>query len=210
MRSPAPLARLAPLVAIAFLFCCSAPARADSLSLREVDQLFHEQNVSRRQELRLGMRRYVGGVAYSIVDWKSADVTSLLYDVSLWKRVIPMARHVVRIANAGDDPRVEVSHGNALINVKYSMRVQREGRVVRFWMDPSRPHDIEDVWGFFRPEPLADGRTLITFGILIDLGDGMLRDLLEDRVRELAVVEIPNNVRTVIEERTARGQRAAR
>jgi hypothetical protein len=204
-----PLASLATLLAIAFLFCCTTPARADALSGGEVEQLIGGQNVSRRQDVRQGSRRYVGGVAYSIVDWTPAEVTSLLYDVSLWKRFIPMSRRVARIASAGDDPRVEVSHGNAFINVKYSMRVKREGRIVRFWMDPTLPHDIEDVWGFFRPEPLADGRTLITFGILIDLGDGMLRDLFEDRVRELAVVEIPNNVRTVISERTARGQRAA-
>jgi hypothetical protein len=77
-------------------------------------------------------------------------------------------------------------------------------------MDPTMPHDIEDIWGFFRLEPMPSGRTLITFGILIDLGDGMLRDLFEGLVRELAVVEIPNNVRTVILERTARGRRAAR
>jgi hypothetical protein len=205
-----PLATLAPLVAIALLLCCSAPARADALSGGEVDQLFRGQNVNRRQDVRLGSRRYVGGVAYSIVDWKPADVTSLLYDTSLWRRFIPMSPHVARLANAGGDPRVEVSHGTAFVNVRYSMRIKREGTVVRFWMDPTLPHDIEDIWGFFRPEQLADGRTLITFGILIDLGDGMLRDLFENKVRELAVVEIPNNVRTVIGERTARGQRAAR
>jgi hypothetical protein len=210
MRLKAPFAALAALFTLALLLCFTAPARADALSGEEVDQLFHAHNVSRRQDLRRGMRRYVGGVAYSIVDWRPDDVTALLYDLRLWKRFIPMARNVARVANAGDDPRVEVSHGTAFINVKYSMRVKREGRVVRFWMDATRPHDIEDVWGFFRLEELADGRTLITFGILIDLGDGMLRDLFEDRVRELAVVEIPNNVRTVIEERTARGRRAAR
>ena len=210
MRPPARLATLAGLVSLATLLCASAPAGADSLSGGEADRLIHGQNVSRRQDLRLGMRRFVGGVTYSIVDWGPDEVTALLYDVGLWKRLIPMERDVRRIADAGNDPRVEVSHGNALINVKYSLRVKRDGRVVRFWMDPTMAHDIQDVWGFFRPEELPDGRTLITFGILIDLGDGMLRDLFENQVRELAVVEIPNNVRTVIVERTARGRRAAR
>jgi hypothetical protein len=198
------------LVAIAFLLCSSAPARADALSGAEADRLIHGQTVSRRQETRLGMRRYVGGVTYAIVDWAPDDVTSLLYDLRLWHRFIPKAREVRRLSAAGGDPRVEISHGTPLISVKYSMRVKREGRAVRFWMDPTMPHDIEDIWGFFRLAPLPNGRTLITFGILIDLGDGMLRDLFENLVRELAVVEIPNNVRTVIQERTARGRRAAR
>jgi hypothetical protein len=191
------------------LVTTSTLARADSLTSAEIDHLMRGQTVSRRGDVRLGARRFVGGVSYIVVDWRPDDVAALVDDVSLWKRLIPRAHEVRRISNVGNDARVEVHHGNPFISVAYSMRVRREGRLVRFWMDPTRPHDIEDVWGFFRPEELPDGRTLITFGILIDLGDGMIRDLFEDAVRELAL-GIPDNVRTVIVERTARGRRAAR
>jgi hypothetical protein len=191
------------------LVMASTVARADSLSSAEIDRLMRGQTVSRKQDVRQGMHRFVGGVSYTVVDWRPDDVANLLYDVGLWKRLIPRVHEVHRISNAGNDPRVEVHHGNPFISVAYSMRVRREGRVVRFWMDPTRPHDIQDVWGYFRPEQLPDGRTLIKFGILIDLGDGMIRDLFEDAVRDLAL-GIPDNVRTVIVERTARGRRAAR
>ena len=203
MRS---LARFAAFVAI---LTGSALAQADGLSGLEKEHLLRGQTVSRKANVRQGPHRLVGGVAYTIVDWGPDQVASLIDDVSLWNRLIPRARDVRRIANVGDDARVAVSHGNALISVSYSMRVRRDGRLVRFWMDPTRPHDIEDVWGFFRPEALPDGRTLITFGILIDLGDGMIRDLFEGHVQELAL-EIPDNVRSVIVERSSRGQRAAR
>jgi hypothetical protein len=76
-------------------------------------------------------------------------------------------------------------------------------------MDPARAHDIEDVWGFFRAEPMGDGRTLVTYGILIDMGDGILRDMFEGRVRELAL-EVPDRVRDVVVQRQARGRRAMR
>ena len=95
------------------------------------------------------------------------------------------------------------------MQVGYTLRVHRDGDVVRFWMDRSRAHGIDDVWGFFRPEQMPDGRTLITFGILIDMADGILRDLFESRVREVAL-EVPDHVRDAVAERQARGRRATR
>jgi hypothetical protein len=204
-----PLARMAAIASFATLVGTSTPASADALSGGEVEKLIHGQTISRKQDFRQGTHRYVGGVAYTVLDCTPDEVAQVTYDLGIWKRLIPRVRDVRTIALKDNDPRVEVVHGNALVSVKYSMRVRRDGRMVRFWMDPSMPHDIQDVWGFFRPEALPDGRTLVTFGILIDLGDGMLRDLFESRVQELAL-EIPDNVRTVVVERAARGWRAAR
>jgi hypothetical protein len=197
------------IAGFATLVGTSPQASADALSGGEVERLVHGQTVSRKQDLQRGTHRYVGGVAYTVLDCTPDEVAQVVYDLGVWKRLIPRVRDVRTIANKGNDPRVEVVHGNSFISVKYSMRVRRDGRMVRFWMDPSMPHDIQDVWGFFRPEALPDGRTLVAFGILIDLGDGMLRDLFERNVQELAL-EIPDNVRTVVVERAARGRRAAR
>ena len=91
----------------------------------------------------------------------------------------------------------------------YTLRVHRDGNVVRFWMEPGRPHDIEDAGASSAPSRMGDGRTLVTYGILIDMGDGILRDMFEDRVREVAL-EVPDHVRDVVAERQARGRRAAR
>jgi hypothetical protein len=69
-------------------------------------------------------------------------------------------------------------------------------------MEPSRPHGIEDVWGFFRIEPVELDRSLVTYGILIDMGAGPLRSLFENRVRELALT-VPQRVRGLFLERAA-------
>jgi hypothetical protein len=183
--------------------------RGDGLVPSEVGKLLRGETVARTQELRRGPRRYVGGVAYTIVEAGPDEVTTLLDDVSGWRRFLPKTRDAQRVGTAGDDTLVQVTHGSALVKVAYTLRVRRDGRVVRFWMDSSRPHDIEDAWGFFRAQPMPDGRTLVTYGILIDMGDGLLRDLFEDRVRELAL-EVPDHVREVALRRLARGQRASR
>jgi hypothetical protein len=203
--------RLIGIAAVAALALAAVPgvARADGLSRGETDRLLRGDTVARTQQVRRGARRYVGGVTYTIVEAGIADLASLLDDVRSWRRFLPKTRDAQRVGAVGGDSLVEITHGSPLVKVAYTLRVQREGSVVRFWMDPSRSHDIEDAWGFFRAEPMPDGRTLLTYGILIDMGDGLLRDMFEDRVQELAL-EVPDNVRQVVLQRVARGQRASR
>lgn len=201
--------RLFALPVIAGLLLGSAAARADGLSSEETDHLLRGDCVSRPQELHRGSRRYVGGVSYKIIDAGPEDLTSVLDDVDQWGRFLPKTRDARHVGNVGDDPLVQITHGSALVQVAYTLRVHREGNVVRFWMVSARAHDIEDVWGFLRTEPLGDGRTLMSYGILIDMGDGILRDMFESRVQELAL-EVPDHVRDVVLQRQARGRRAAR
>jgi hypothetical protein len=197
------------MTAVAALVLWGGSARADGLSRWEADRLLRGDTVPREQQLQRGDRRYVGGVTYTILDARLDDLASLLDDVRSWRRFLPKTRDAQHVGSAGRDALVEITHGSALVKVAYTLRVHRDGNVVRFWMDPSRPHDIEDAWGFFRAEPMPDGRTLMTYGILIDMGEGLLRDMFEDRVRELAL-EVPDHVRNVVLQRIARGQRASR
>ena len=194
---------------VASLLLAGASARADRLSVPETDRLLRGDCVARTQDLRRGMRRYVGGVAYKIIDASPEDLAALLDDVNRWGLFLPKTRDAHRVGTVGDDPLVQITHGSALVQVGYTLRVHREANTVRFWMVSARAHDIEDVWGFFRAEPIGDGRTLVSYGVLIDMGDGILRDMFEDRVRELAL-EVPDHVRDVVLQRQARGQRAAR
>lgn len=194
---------------LASLLLAGATARADGLTATETDRLLRGDCVERPHDVQRGTRRYVGGVTYKIIDATPGELASLLDDVNDWGRFLPKTRDARRVGTAGDDPLVQITHGSALVQVAYTLRVHRSGNSIRFWMDTERPHDIEDVWGFFRAEPMGDGRTLVTYGILIDMGDGILRDMFEDRVRELAL-EVPDHVRDVVAQRQARGRRAAR
>jgi hypothetical protein len=201
--------RLFGLVATAAFVLTGSVARADGLSLAENEHLARGATVARAQQMQRAERRYVGGVTYTILDARIDDLASLLDDVRSWRRFLPKTRDARPVGSAGADALVEVTHGSALVRVAYTLRVHREGNVVRFWMDPSRSHDIEDAWGFFRAEPMPDGRTLMTYGILIDMGGGLLRDMFEGRVQELAL-EVPDRVRDVVLERISRGRRASR
>jgi hypothetical protein len=188
----------------------SPPARADGLAPDETSRLLRGETVARTQEMHRGTRRYVGGVAYTIVDCAPSELGSVLQNVDAWRRFLPKTRDARRVGTVDGDPLVQITHGSPLVQVGYTLRVHPEEHGLRFWMDPSLSHDIEDAWGFFRTEALGDGRTLVTYGILIDMGGGLLRDMFEDRVRELAL-EVPTGVRDVVlRGQAARGRRAAR
>lgn len=207
MRSPL-LALLAVLTALAL---ASGPARADGLSAREIGDLFRGQSVTRTQTLDRGGRHYVGGVTYAILDADADDVARVFDSVDAWNRVLPELRSARAVGTVGEDPLIEVMHGSVFLQVVYTMRVHREtrGNGVTFRLEHRFRHDIEDVWGSLRAEPLADGRTMLTYGVLIDMGPGLLRDLFEDRVRETALT-IPERIRGLVAETSSAGRRAAR
>jgi hypothetical protein len=196
--------RLVAVATLATWLVASASARADGLSAEEAGRLIGGGSVARPQALERGDRRYVGGVAYAIVEAQTGELAAVVDDVQEWRRFLPKTRDARHVGNAAGDALVEVTHGSALVRVTYTMRMHRDGNLVRFWMDPSRPHDIEDMWGFLRAEPFEGGRTLVTYGILIDIGAGLLRDLFEDRVREIALT-VPQRVRGLLLQRRSAG-----
>jgi hypothetical protein len=184
-------------------------ARADGLSSAEMDRLAHGETIVRSQTLQRADRHYVGGITYTVVDQPATDLARLLDDVHVWQRILPRTRSARVVAGAGRDELVELTNGTALVQATYTMQLRRDGRVVRFWVDPTRRHDIEDAWGFVKAEPMAHGRTLVTYGVLIDLGPGIVRDLFEDGVRKLAL-SVPDRLRSFVVERNAAGERASR
>jgi ribosome-associated toxin RatA of RatAB toxin-antitoxin module len=184
-------------------------ARADGLTSAESARLGHGEVVTRTQQLDRGKRHYVGGVSYAIVDATPAELAALVDDVSSWRRILPRTRDARRIGTDGGDVLAEITHGSLFMSVGYTMRLRREGNEVRFWLDRTRPHDIDDAWGYIRAQPMPDGRTLVTWAILVDMGNGMLRDMFESKVQQMALT-VPERVKDVMTERNSRGRRASR
>jgi hypothetical protein len=184
-------------------------SRADELSAGEADRLTRGETVVRLQTLERGRRRYVGGVTYTVLDHPAAELARLLDDVRVWQRILPRTRSARVVGGGGRDELVELTNGTALVQATYTMHLRRDGRTIRFWLDPARRHDIGDAWGFVKAEPMAHGRALVTYGVLIDLGPGLVRDLFEDGVRKLAL-SVPERLRSFVAEHDATGARAAR
>jgi hypothetical protein len=146
-------------------------------------------------------RRYVGGVSYTVVDASARELTGLLGDVSAYIAVLPHAKSATIVDRIGDDTLVEIRQGTGFVEAAYTlrMRLDADGRRVRFWLDRSRPHAIDDAWGYFRVEPIQDKsdggpRVLLSYGILVDLGPGIMRDFFESRI-QASMLSVPERLR---------------
>lgn len=157
VRWPTPaLRRLAACLAAASLVLGAVgDAGATPLDAREVGRLERGETVTRPETVSRGDRHYVGGVTYTVLDGTKADLDALVDDVASWNKVLPMTRRARLVDTQGSDRFVELSQGNAIVSASYTLRLRREGNLVKFWLDPSRPHDIDDAWGFFRFQPFS-------------------------------------------------------
>ena len=151
-----------------------------------------------------GDHRWIGGITYTVMDASAAEVAAVIDNVESLRRVLPRTKRARVVGTAsGGDQLLELVQGNALMEAEYTIRVRREPREARFWLDPTRPHGIDDAWGFFRYEPFigpsGEERVLLTYGVLVDVGPGIVRDLFEERVRA-ALLSVPQLVRRQVAE----------
>jgi hypothetical protein len=166
--------------------------------------------VSRPQRFEHAGGRYIGGVSYQVVDARPEVVLAALSDVTNWPHALPKTKSARLVQSVDGLTRVELVQGSNLVDARYAVLLERaDAETIRFWLDPSRPHDIRDVWGFFRVQAFPGGRSLITVGAALDLGDGIARALFEDRIARM-MLHAPRKIRSFIEpraeSRVARGR----
>jgi len=179
-------------------------ARAEVLDAAEQARLAQGQSIVREQTYENDERRFVGGLTYTVIEATPEELFTLFDDVAAWRNVLPKTKSARAVGTQGADTFVELSQGNALITASYTLRLRKSARdrTVRFWLDPERPHAIDDAWGFFRADPMPaaeDGtpRSLLTFGVLVDMGPGLARALYEERMRA-AMLGVPQLVRQYV------------
>jgi len=182
-------------------------AHADRLTSLESEQLGRGETVIRENTWEPGYSaRYIGGVTYTVVDATATETSNILEDVATFRHVLPRTKRVKLVSvEPNGDRLVELVQGNALVDAEYTLRVRTypARREVRFWLETSRPHEIDDAFGYFRVEPLTgsvgEQRTLLTYAVLVDIGPGIVRDLFEERVRS-ALLSVPQLVRRYVAE----------
>jgi Polyketide cyclase / dehydrase and lipid transport len=145
--------------------------------------------------------RYVGGVSYQVVDARPELVLAALSDVNNWPEALPRTKSARLLESSDGLSRVEVVQGSSLVDARYTIVLARaDAETIRFWLDPSAPHDVRDVWGFFRVRELPGGRSLITVGAALDLGGGLAQLLFEDKIAKM-MLRAPGQIRRFVEPR---------
>ena len=174
---------------------------APALSSVEQDALHAGAMVSRALRFVQEGGSYVGGVSYQVVDARPELVLAALSDVSNWPEALPRTKSARLLASKDGVSRVELVQGSSFVSARYTVLLDRaDAETIRFWLDPAAPHDIRDVWGFFRVQALSGGRSLITVGAALDLGDGLARMLFEEKIASM-LLRAPRQIRQFVEPR---------
>jgi hypothetical protein len=221
--SGASLLRLAVLVGAASLPGCALPPAVtpEDPPLVEADEkpplqpggLTPEQNerllaggrVEELMELDRQGQHYVGGVSYTLVRAEPRQVFDVLNQLPTLAQVLPSTRSTRIIDRAGNWVRVQLEQGNSVVSTTFTVFFQLEPpeghndpHVVRFWLDPSQPHSIDDAWGFFRATRYDAEHSLVSVGALVNLGPGVIRMLFEQRIQR-AILRMPKRIRETVE-----------
>lgn len=175
------------VVALGALVATATPAHAEPLRPDEMAALDRGATVRRRMELEHDGDRYAVGLAYAVLRAPVREVMAAVSDVEAYSLILPRLQDAREVRRRGEHRWVRFRHATKLGTAEYSCVLHREsGRVVRFWMDPSRPHDVDDMFGYFRAEPFGAGRTLFTYAIALRLPFA-IRSLFEDRIVDFAL-----------------------
>jgi len=178
-----------------------AAALPAALSRSERQALLGGETVARPVRFERGEDgSYIGGVSYQVVRASPARVLSALSDVDALPRALPRTERATLVAREQDGVRIELTQGKAPFLATYTLKLQQSGsgESIRFWLDPSRPHDVRDVWGYFRVTPFGRDRSLVTVAVALDLGPGLARLLLTDRVEHI-ILRAPAKIREYVE-----------
>ncbi len=192
------------LVAVIALFSVTASAQGNMrqpLSASERATLARGEVVVRPTTERRGPLRLFGGTSYIVVDLPPEAAWGALNDSSSrYRHMLPQVAASRELSRSGDERVIRFEHNVAMISAAYALRFQynQSNKTIQFRLASEHPHDIRAAWGFFRVRPYRGGRALVSFGAMLDVGDGLLTGALQERLHEW-VLKIPWTFKRYIE-----------
>lgn len=153
--------------------------------------------VARRQTSRRDGLELIGGSSWQVIDAPPDAVFRALLDTGHYTRMMPQVLEAKLVAERGaassasagttSERTVFVRQGQkGIAEKRYYLRlnVNETKRDITFAVDDARPHDLRAAWGFYTVRPYKDGKTLLAYGILADLGGGILESVFGDEIHE--------------------------
>jgi hypothetical protein len=183
-------------------------ATAAQLSADEIEHLRTLAEVRVPLDLDLPQGFYFGGIVYRLCLASVDSVMARAADPADYPGILAWTREARVLTQSGRDMQVYLRHDVGSISASYVLLVRRESQgLIRFWVDPSQPHDLDDGWGFLRVEPrprelflgsLAKSIThisLLTWGVLLRIDSDELRLRFSEQIRRGAM-ETPARIVT--------------
>jgi hypothetical protein len=161
-----------------------ARAHARALAADEVRTLEAGEVVKIPLDLTLARGDYFGGVTYALLPAPLVRVMDVLLDAGAYRSIFPLTQEARVLSASGLDRQIFMRTGGRAGSVAYVLLVRRESQgLVRFWLDPSQPHEIADCWGYFRIQSWTKETSLLTYAALLHLDFGIVKMLFTETIR---------------------------
>lgn len=165
----------------------------------ERERLERGELIQRRASREHGGLRLMGGSSWQLIDSAPEVVWQALLDTPRYPRFLPQVAEARLVKQTGDSRRVFVKHGG-LSSASYyvSLRVETPLRDISFRIEESGAVGVRAAWGFYSLRPYGQGKTLLAFGIMADIGDGLLTAIIRGQVHEW-MLKVPWMVKRFVE-----------
>ena len=182
MRSLAAVALSLALGATSFAEAQITDELRRPLTRAEETALDNGETVTRPVMERRGDLSLMGGISYQVIDLPVGAVWRALNgDSADYRHMLPKVENARETERDGNRTRsIHFEHEVGVISAEYVMNFTFDhGRkIVQFRLDDDEPHTIRAGWGFLRARPWRDGKTLLTFGTMVDVGRGMITGMI--------------------------------
>jgi hypothetical protein len=153
-----------------------------------------------------GDSHYVGGVSSGLVPAPPDQVLAAVLDAHSLAAMLPKTKRVSLVEASGDKRRIELLQGNSFVSATYTVEIAATDTPgeVRFHLDRSRRHDIDDVYGYFKVRRYDDRRSLVTVAAAVDIGSSFTTMLFGKHVQQV-ILSTPNVMRAYFARMEASG-----
>ena len=170
------------------------------LSDDELQRLSDGELVERRMTRDRGDLRLIGGTSWQVIKASPDVVWQALLDTPYYPRMLPALSEARVISETGPSRTLFMRHGSGIAQTSYflDVRLDHRRREISFRVDPTRPHGIRAAFGFYTARPYVGGRTLLVYGVMADIGDGLGSALLRGSIHDW-MMKVPWMVKRFVE-----------
>jgi hypothetical protein len=156
--------------------------------------------VARPITQRRGQWNLMGGSSWQVINASPEIVWRALLDSRHYRRVLPRILNARVVTKKPDQELIYIEQGTSIFQVSYYLRlaINTDRKDINFSVDEERPHTLKAGWGFYAVRPYDNNKTMLAYGVMADLGDGIFVSLIRASVHEW-MLKVPHLIKRFVE-----------
>jgi hypothetical protein len=175
-------------------------AKADTFADDEKAALDRGEVVRHPLDADSNSEGYLGGTSYVVVNAVPEVVWRAMQDIDSFPNIFPRTLDTEVISDRGSRKVVKMTQGTSLIAISFYVlyRFDEEARKISWEMIQDQPHDLDDTRGYWQVEAYGEGKSLVTYVNVINIGQGAVLALFSGAIQN-GLLGVPANLRTWVE-----------